>query len=394
MYLISAHGTVVVRDGNDGRLLHAREPFPPQCDPVELPDDIESRDGGYGVPILSGTLAGYRLFHSRLGQGVNLVRDGLLMCADLASPVIACDRLEAGHWEMFHLAPSLPAPEAPVVPQPALPEVQVPLAAPAPVMPPANAAPEAPISEFLGMMVDVAAARTSFQSRIVYEIGSDLRLDSARAMVAKGARLVLATNIGGVWTNASQRNAVVMSRDIRGAEAAVGEDSVDIVYGVNILEHLNDLPAALASIRKILVTGGYFFLHGHPIWSGPTGHHALWFSEAETIEFGFPSDPLPPWSHLYMTEAELVAQMLSRGVSETAARALGHSIAQGDDLNRLSLAQIDRCFRESGLQVLSADCVEEAAPDAETMRRISAGRWWDPQERYNVRQICYWGRKP
>ena len=246
---------------------------------------------------------------------------------------------------------------------------------------------------FLEMMVGAAAHLGSFSGRIVYEIGSDERLDSAREMVARGARMVLATNIPPVWTDKTAPHVMVLSRDIRGAEQVIGEGTVDFVFGVNILEHINDLPVALASIRRILAKGGYFYLHGHPVWSGPTGHHLLWYDPAETYYFGAENDPLPPWSHLYMSHEEMNAHMEARGVSSGAARGIADAVLLSDGVNRVPFSDMDRTFHESGMQVLDTDVSEEGRPDAETLRRIQGGRWWNPNERYGVRQVRYWGRK-
>ena len=242
---------------------------------------------------------------------------------------------------------------------------------------------------FLEVMVRALDERYAIKDKVVYEIGSDPPMITASEMIERGAKLVLATNLRtGRHTEPPSRT-FVLTLDVREAAKFIGPCSVDIVYGVNLLEHLNDLSIALEAIRTVLKPGGVFFLHGHPFWTSAAGHLAHYGD----YSFGGPNNPLPPWSHLYMRPDEMRVCLQSQGVPAAGINSIVTYAFESEDLNRMPFRQIDRAFAASGLTIASVNKTSSDPPDEKTLEHIMASQWWDEEEDYSVRQGTWWGYK-
>jgi SAM-dependent methyltransferase len=247
-------------------------------------------------------------------------------------------------------------------------------------------------STFQGKMAFNLAAHYDIRGAVIYEIGSDPDLSAAKALIRKGARFVLATNLGRNWAREPATDVVPITCDVRNARSLVGQKSVDAVFGINVLEHISDLPIALEAIHDILKPGGCFLLHGHPLWSCSTGHHSFWIRDDERYVFGEGNDPLPPFAHLYMSERDILMHLLNGGVSAGAAIHITEFALRSDELNRKPLPAIVADFRDSGLIVEKKNTDRGPTPDEVTMQRIKSGPWALTPEQHAVRQVTYLGR--
>ena len=246
---------------------------------------------------------------------------------------------------------------------------------------------------FQEQMVSVFGNRYDLEGKVILEVGADAHLLSARQLIAGGARFVLAINLWRNWVHSPARNVMAITADIREADTVIGEESIDGVFGINILEHVNNMPKVMDAIRKVLRPGGFFLLHGHPIWTSAHGHHILVKGDGGTYNFADESNPIPPWAHLYMTEPEMADCLGSKGVPPRDIAAITRWVYHFEGLNRLPLKEIDATIRGSGLaidQVSTSDGLALGAPVEAILRST---RWWDETERFDVRQITYFGSK-
>lgn len=168
------------------------------------------------------------------------------------------------------------------------------------------------------------------------ELGAGMGWHAA-LLAAVGAGLVVATEVG--WTKqtpscisnaftlhrlarrelklndvlrfefdaASELRAVRFSERIQfvGASAAappLADQSVDILYSINCIEHLPELARCFEQAERVLKPGGIFFVSSEPFFFSPFGHH---------MRDCFPI----PWGHLLWNGEEL-ADLIVREAGE------------------------------------------------------------------------------
>ena len=115
-------------------------------------------------------------------------------------------------------------------------------------------------------------------------------------------------------------------------------DAVDYFVSRSTFEHIIDLASVLAEMRLRLKPGGRIYTGFEPLWPSPFGGHGRIHKHL----------PLPglPWGHLLVTEKYILQQ-----VNRTREQPV-HSIVELG-LNKLSVHDYRRIFRESGLRVLT-----------------------------------------
>lgn len=71
------------------------------------------------------------------------------------------------------------------------------------------------------------------------------------------------------------------------------DDVFDLVVSHEVFEHIADVPAAVAEVRRVLKPGGLAYVNIHLFPSISGGHHVDWKYPDEE-----PSTTVPPWDHL------------------------------------------------------------------------------------------------
>jgi FkbM family methyltransferase len=248
--------------------------------------------------------------------------------------------------------------------------------------------------QFLEMMVEVLNEEYPVRGKAVLEIAADRWHIAARHFLELGARRMIASNIDSAW-EATYPKVEVVAADAHRLHETLENCSVDVVFGVNILEHLEDIPQALKSISTVLRPGGVCFLAGYPIWTSARGHHVM--ASSRTGEYSFESDtnPLPPWSHLYWGEAEMTAYLAGKGIDDDAIAQISDCVFRARmGLNRTPCAEIIRAFEDSDFTIVKSWEIGDKYPDLHTLNLIkSSSIWWNPEERYQIRGITYLLRK-
>src|SRR6516162_9924381 len=101
---------------------------------------------------------------------------------------------------------------------------------------------------FQEQMVATLAGQIDISGKSVLELGAGPDFLSARAFRAKGAATVISSDLHDVWYGSTEPGVVTAIIDARYADKIIPQRSIDIVYGINVLEHLPDIPVIMESL--------------------------------------------------------------------------------------------------------------------------------------------------
>lgn len=126
----------------------------------------------------------------------------------------------------------------------------------------------------------------------------------------------------------------------------------DAVLSIATFEHILDLEKALYEIYRVLKPGGIVYSIFGPIWSSGLGHHVYAVVDDEEARFWKPGkNPLPDFSHLYMSE-EKMRSFLLKTQTEKLTDVIVEWVYHKDEINRLFYKDYGRIFRRSPFKVL------------------------------------------
>lgn len=85
----------------------------------------------------------------------------------------------------------------------------------------------------------------------------------------------------------------VDARRLSATELPFPDDTFDLVVSHEVFEHIDDIPAALRRLRRVMKPDGLTYIYVHNYTSLSGGHHIAWkYPDTE------PSEVVPPWDHL------------------------------------------------------------------------------------------------
>ncbi len=85
----------------------------------------------------------------------------------------------------------------------------------------------------------------------------------------------------------------VDARRVSATELDFPDDIFDLIVSHEVFEHIDDIPAALQLLHRIMKPGGITYIYVHNFASISGGHHIAWkYPDTE------PSTVVPPWDHL------------------------------------------------------------------------------------------------
>jgi len=84
-------------------------------------------------------------------------------------------------------------------------------------------------------------------------------------------------------------------RTMDARELQFDDNSFSFIFSTAVFEHISDVEAATAEMRRVLCNGGKAYIRVH-LFPSPSGGHALDWADAD--ENSPPNTPVPPWDHL------------------------------------------------------------------------------------------------
>ena len=113
----------------------------------------------------------------------------------------------------------------------------------------------------------------------------------------------------------------------------IPDNSVDMVIGLEILEHIRDFGNFVFHLNRITTKDAHIELQGSPMWTSPNGHH-IWLPKYKFNEI---SNPFKPWEHLiYNDKYEIKNALLSKGYDENDSKEISDWIYNDNEINRIS----------------------------------------------------------
>ena len=247
--------------------------------------------------------------------------------------------------------------------------------------------------EDMARRIAAAGRYRSFEGATVLEIGADKEGFAAQMLVDAGARHVISTNFGAKWPHEVNGPIERMRLDARYMPATFPAGSVDIVFGVAVLEHIDRLDMFFEGARHVLNEAGIMYAHGGPIWTSAKGHHVGLKGEAMHYRFGNPqTNPIRDWSHLVLDKKTLAEDLVARDVPPGDAAAIAEQIYEADDRNRIGYRAMGEIFDASHMTLIDKVDAAFKGPPPEMLEAIERGPWGG-QGRYEVSGITFVARR-
>lgn len=118
------------------------------------------------------------------------------------------------------------------------------------------------------------------------------------------------------------------------------DEKFDIIYGLDVLEHVNDLKRFYSNLIRLIDDKGIICLQGSPIWPSDDGYNYKDILECGRLNMGYGEKCLAPWEHLaYDTKEELKQSMLKKSFSEHDSEVVSDFVFNSTTINRRSFTE-------------------------------------------------------
>jgi 2-polyprenyl-3-methyl-5-hydroxy-6-metoxy-1,4-benzoquinol methylase len=117
----------------------------------------------------------------------------------------------------------------------------------------------------------------------------------------------------------------------------------DIIYGMDILEHIKDLKKFFENLRNLIDDNGVICVKASPLWPSYCGHNYFKSDlDCGILKTGYEEGlSLQPWEHLYYeTKEDFKTAMKNRGFTEHDAERVSEYTYNSNEINRLSFKDI------------------------------------------------------
>ena len=178
----------------------------------------------------------------------------------------------------------------------------------------------------------------SFNGKNVLFLYSTSDIDIARAILSFGAKHVYFMSYDLEYKTLENENITLLNLSDLDQLKNLEDGSIDLVVGLEMLEHIYYIRGFIDEVRRILKNGGSAVLHGFPMWTSKFGHH-LWIEDK--FLFNRDSNPLKPWEHLlFETTQDAITTMVNNGYSKEDGQLVANWIFGGEEINRLTPSEI------------------------------------------------------
>jgi len=157
-------------------------------------------------------------------------------------------------------------------------------------------------------------------------------------------------------------NLTVVKHDARNMRI-FAEGYFDFIFSVAVMEHIAELADHLEETARILRKDGLYCFWQAPFWSCSKGHH---------FRHDAPDCPIPPYSHLHLTQSEMREQLIERGIAPDEAGDIAEFIYARGDLSRLGRSQTRAIIEDSPFEIAQWEDQDDDRYNPEGVSRVMA----------------------
>ncbi len=206
-------------------------------------------------------------------------------------------------------------------------------------------------------------SKYKFEDKIVLEIGSDLKLKTANAIIKLGAKKVYAVNPQFSNDITSSNKRIIPIKNLF-ENTDFMDTKFDIIFGIALLEHIKQPQQLARECYTVLKSDGIGYLSGCPIWTCASGHHVYCINETGKCYFFNKKDcPIPAWSHLVLNKEKMKTLLQqTKNISNQDSIMITNMIF-GDEMSKLSADEIIVAFQSiSGLNINYKKNIDQNLP--------------------------------
>lgn len=202
------------------------------------------------------------------------------------------------------------------------------------------------IQDYVYRFLKEVSSNYSFEGKNILFLFPNSDINNARALLKLGAKHVSFASYDFEYQNSVEEGISLLNIEQPNQIKFIEDESVDIVVGLEVLQHLLDMRSFFAEFKRVLKKGGAALLHGYPMWTSPLGHN-LWIED----KFYFNDEkynPLQPWEHLTLKNTEDVKISLKEnGYQEEDGDIVANWLFKGMEINRFSPCEIFECATDT-----------------------------------------------
>lgn len=178
----------------------------------------------------------------------------------------------------------------------------------------------------------------SFNGKNVMFLHGASNLDNARVIEKFGAKNVWFMSYDLEFQKLENENITLMNLSDLEQLKKIADKSIDLIIGLEVLEHIYYIRGFIDEVRRILTDGGSAILQGFPVWTSKFGHH-LWIEDK--FIFNNETNPLDSWEHLsFKNSQDAIDAIVKKGYSVEDGKLVADWIFGGEEINCISPSEM------------------------------------------------------
>lgn len=170
----------------------------------------------------------------------------------------------------------------------------------------------------------------TFRDKKILFLYIDTNLDTAKFFLKFNAKSVYFVNQSFLLQKLKDSDITILNIE---ELYKIPDKSVDLVIGLEILEHISDFKEFNTQIMRITKPDAKIELQGYPMWTSPEGHH-IWLPN---YKFTDESNPFEPWEHLiYENKEEMLNGLTEKGLTKSDSMEISKWIYNALEINRIA----------------------------------------------------------